>query len=72
MLTNQWQDASFRIASLEDRKPITPEDELVVIACPDPFAATDCQRVVRSLAEQDDQAGGLPRPVVLFNQRLSR
>lgn len=46
MLSYQWQDKTFRIASLNDRRPIQADDELIVIACPDPPGADDCRRVV--------------------------
>jgi hypothetical protein len=36
MLRNQWQDATFAIGSLNQRTPFDPEDELLVIASPDP------------------------------------
>lgn len=48
------------------------EDELVVLACPDPPGADDAIRVVRQVAQMDEEAGGLSRPIVIFNQRLSR
>lgn len=72
MLTYQWTDKSFAVDSLNARRPVSPEDELVVICCPDPFGAEECQRTVRQVAEQDEKAGVMERPVVLFNQRLSR
>ena len=36
MLRNQWQDASFRIGSLGDRTPLGPDDDVIVLAAPDP------------------------------------
>ncbi|MCJ1467936.1 hypothetical protein MMC07_006561 [Pseudocyphellaria aurata] len=36
MLQHQWQDAPFRIASLGDRNPVKDEDEIVILAAPDP------------------------------------
>ncbi|GIL48885.1 hypothetical protein Vafri_5306, partial [Volvox africanus] len=71
MLSHQWQDRAFNIASLNDRRPVDSDDELVVIACVDPPGAEDCIRVVRQIREQDEQAGVLDRPIVLFNQRMS-
>ncbi|KAF6259315.1 hypothetical protein COO60DRAFT_1024742 [Scenedesmus sp. NREL 46B-D3] len=71
MLTSQWNDKTFAVDSLNARRPVTSEDELVVICCPDPFAAEECQRTVRQVAEQDAKAGVMERPVVLFNQRMS-
>ncbi|GIL69195.1 hypothetical protein Vretimale_12588 [Volvox reticuliferus] len=71
MLSHQWQDRAFNIASLNDRRPVDSDDELIVIACVDPPGADDCIRVVRQVREQDEQAGVLDRPIVLFNQRMS-
>ena len=36
MLRNQWQDVAFRIGSLGDRAIVAPDDEVVVLAAPDP------------------------------------
>ncbi len=36
MLKNQWPDAGFRFASLSDRKPVSEDDDLIVLAAPDP------------------------------------
>lgn len=46
MLSHQWQDKTFRIASLNDRRPVAADDELVIVCCPDPPGADDCRRVV--------------------------
>jgi hypothetical protein len=72
MLTYQWTDKTFAVDSLNARRPVSAEDELIVICCPDPFGAEECQRTVRQVAEQDEKAGVMDRPIVLFNQRLSR
>jgi len=72
MLSYQWSDKTFAIDSLNARRPVSAEDELIVICCPDPPGAEECQRTVRQVGEQDEKAGVMERPVVLFNQRLSR
>lgn len=36
MLKNQWQNATFRISSLGNRRAFEDDDELIVIAAPDP------------------------------------
>lgn len=36
MLKNQWPEVSFRIGSLGDRSPIGPDDDVIVLAAPDP------------------------------------
>jgi hypothetical protein len=72
MLAHNWEDRTFAIDSLNARRPVSADDDLIVICCPDPFGAEECQRTVRQVSEQDEKAGVMDRPVVLFNQRLSR
>jgi hypothetical protein len=36
MLRDQWKDADFVIGSLNDRVPFREEDEIIVLAAPDP------------------------------------
>lgn len=36
MLKNQWQDAGFSFASLSDRNPVSDDDDLIILAAPDP------------------------------------
>ena len=36
ILKNQWQDTDFSFASLSDRSPVSEDDDLVVLAAPDP------------------------------------
>ncbi len=36
MLKNQWPDAPFTFASLNDRRPVSADDTIVVMAAPDP------------------------------------
>ena len=36
MLKNQWQDVAFTFASLSDRSPVSQDDDLIVLAAPDP------------------------------------
>ncbi|KAG2454248.1 hypothetical protein HYH02_001282 [Chlamydomonas schloesseri] len=71
MLSHQWADRQFNISSLNDRKPVDADDDLVVIACPDPPGAEECMRLVRTMGQQAETEGALDRPIVLFNQRLS-
>jgi hypothetical protein len=72
MLDYQWQDKAFTVNSLNSRRPVSPEDDLIIVACPDPPGAEECLKLVRMVGEQDEAAGVMERPVVLFNQRLSR
>jgi hypothetical protein len=40
MLKNQWQsEVSFQIGAVNDREPVAEDDELVVLAAPDPQSA---------------------------------
>ena len=36
MLKHQWQDCTFQLASLGDRRPISNDDDVIVVAAPDP------------------------------------
>jgi hypothetical protein len=36
MLRNQWQDANFGIGAISDRVPFREEEEIIVLAAPDP------------------------------------
>jgi hypothetical protein len=74
MLAHNWSadERAFAIDSLNARRPVSGDDDLIVICCPDPFTAEECQRTVRQVTEADEKAGVMERPVVLFNQRLSR
>ncbi|KAI7838252.1 hypothetical protein COHA_007941 [Chlorella ohadii] len=63
MLKNQWTDATFGFASLNDRKPVAAEDEIIVLAAPDPQGADDAIRISGQLAEG--------QAMVMFNPRLA-
>ncbi|PRW33042.1 hypothetical protein C2E21_8017 [Chlorella sorokiniana] len=63
MLKNQWTDAAFGFASLNDRRPVAAEDEIVVLAAPDPQGADDAMRISQQLAEG--------QALVMFNPRLA-
>lgn len=45
MLKNQWTDAPFGFASLNDRRPVAADDDIVVLAAPDPPGADDAMRI---------------------------
>lgn len=45
MLKNQWTDAPFGFASLNDRRPVAEGDDIVVLAAPDPPGADDAIRI---------------------------
>ena len=64
MLKNQWSDARFIIDCLNDRKPYEEDDEVLIMAAPDPLGAEDCRRIASEVKDQT--------PLVLFNPRLAR
>ena len=61
-LKRTWSDAAFRVASLNDRRPVAGDEDLVIVAAADPQGAADCVK----LAELVPPA----TPLVLFNARL--
>ncbi|KAL3143325.1 hypothetical protein ABBQ38_002162 [Trebouxia sp. C0009 RCD-2024] len=63
MLKNQWQDADFAFASLSDRSPVSEDDDLVVLAAPDPQGLDAVKRAT--------YAAENVAPIVLFNPRLA-
>jgi len=63
MLQNQWPDINFKMSSLNDRRPVEAEDDLIVLATPDPQGLDDCYRIVNMLGETGP-------PIVMFNPRL--
>ena len=42
MLKHQWEDCAFQLASLGDRRPISNEDEVIIVAAPDPQGMILC------------------------------
>ncbi|KAL3683384.1 hypothetical protein R1sor_001406 [Riccia sorocarpa] len=67
MLKYQWKDAEFLFASLNDRKPINIDDDVVVLVSPDYQGLADVERISVALVEGDE---GPPRPLVMWNPRL--
>eukprot|EP01024_Parvocaulis_polyphysoides_P054924 TRINITY_DN5574_c0_g3_i1.p1 TRINITY_DN5574_c0_g3~~TRINITY_DN5574_c0_g3_i1.p1 ORF type:complete len:336 (-),score=49.42 TRINITY_DN5574_c0_g3_i1:196-1158(-) len=65
MLQNQWTDARFSISSLNDFNPVDKDDELVIIAAPDPQGLKDLMKMV----QQNEENQSLQ--YVLFNPRLA-
>ncbi|DBA86430.1 hypothetical protein WJX79_010680 [Trebouxia sp. C0005] len=63
MLKNQWPDAGFNFASLSDRKPVSEDDDLIVLAAPDPQGL---EAVKKATAAAETVA-----PIILFNPRLA-
>eukprot|EP00890_Picochlorum_soloecismus_P002082 jgi/Picsp_1/2875/NSC_01100-R1_protein len=63
MLRNQWSDAEFSISSLNDRKPVEEDDELIVMAAPDPPSLNSIMKISNGLGAQQS--------LVMFNPRLA-
>ncbi|KAK9919824.1 hypothetical protein M0R45_028399 [Rubus argutus] len=64
LLKYRWTDAAFGFASLSDRKPITSEDEIVVMIVPDYQMLEYVERLASSLSDDP------PRPLIMWNPRL--
>ncbi|KAL5651127.1 hypothetical protein ACJX0J_036585, partial [Zea mays] len=64
LLKHQWKDAQFKCASLGDRKPVGPEDEVAVMIIPDHQMLEAVERITSQLS--DDPI----RPLVMWNPRL--
>ncbi|KAL6146601.1 hypothetical protein ACLB2K_057279 [Fragaria x ananassa] len=64
LLKYRWTDAAFGFASLSDRKPITSEDEIVVMIVPDYQMLEYVERLASSLLDDP------PRPLIMWNPRL--
>eukprot|EP00798_Chlamydomonas_sp_ICE-L_P020596 gene20596-27395_t len=65
-------EVDFALSSLTDRRPVQPDDEVIVVACPDPQGASECMAMVATIMDQDEKAlNPEGRPVILFNPRLS-
>ena len=59
MLSAQWGDAPFGFASLTDRAPVRPEDDVIVLAAPDPPGADKAIRIAEGAAAAMSAWGGV-------------
>ncbi|KAI4301794.1 hypothetical protein L6164_035038 [Bauhinia variegata] len=64
LLKYRWKDAVFRFASLNDRKPVESEDEIVVMVVPDYQMLEYVERIASDLSNDP------PRPLIMWNPRL--
>ncbi|CAI9102228.1 OLC1v1000467C1 [Oldenlandia corymbosa var. corymbosa] len=64
LLKYRWQDASFEFSSLGDRKPVTKEDEIVVMVVPDYQMLQYVEKIASELSDDP------PRPLLMWNPRL--
>ena len=62
-LRNAWgDDLPFRIRCINDRKPLYEDEELVIVASPDPQSVAECMKINDMVPSNV--------PMVLFNPRL--
>eukprot|EP00898_Chlorokybus_atmophyticus_P000706 jgi/Chlat1/1636/Chrsp127S01947 len=66
-LKSLWTDATFSIASLTDRQPISESDKVVVLLAPDYQMLKQVTAIGTLLA---DEEGGNPRPLIMWNPAL--
>ncbi|EYU20986.1 hypothetical protein ABFS82_02G097100 [Erythranthe guttata] len=64
LLKYQWKDAAFGFSSLGDRKPVTSEDEIIVMVVPDYQMLKFVQKIASELLDDP------PRPLIMWNPRL--
>ncbi|XP_057861110.2 uncharacterized protein LOC131069600 isoform X2 [Cryptomeria japonica] len=64
LLKHWWKDANFSFASLNDRKPVADEDEIIVMIAPDYQMLQSVERIASLLSDNS------PRPLVMWNPRL--
>ncbi|KAL5703560.1 hypothetical protein ACHQM5_022094 [Ranunculus cassubicifolius] len=64
LLKYRWKDAAFGFASLSDRKPVEPEDEIVVMIVPDYQMLQYVEKITTYLSDDP------PRPLIMWNPRL--
>lgn len=67
LLKHLWSDASFGFGSLNDRRPITSDDEVVVLVVPDYQMIAEVQKIASSLSEDPEM---MARPLIMWNPRL--
>lgn len=63
MLRSLWSDATFEIGTLRSKTRVMKDEEIIVIAAPDPLSLEDCRKVVREMSELG--------AVIMFNPRLA-
>ncbi|XP_055816755.1 uncharacterized protein LOC129886201 [Solanum dulcamara] len=64
LLKYRWKDATFGFASLGDRKPVSREDEIVVMVVPDYQMLEYVEKIASDLSDDP------PRPLIMWNPRL--
>ncbi|XP_070016744.1 uncharacterized protein [Nicotiana sylvestris] len=64
LLKYRWKDATFGFSSLGDRKPVSREDEIVVMVVPDYQMLGYVEKIASDLSDDP------PRPLIMWNPRL--
>ncbi|XP_057513995.1 uncharacterized protein LOC130795775 [Actinidia eriantha] len=64
LLKYRWQDAAFGFSSLSDRKPVSSEDDIIVMVVPDYQMLQYVERIASGLSDDP------PRPLIMWNPRL--
>ncbi|MCO5584183.1 hypothetical protein L7F22_038106 [Adiantum nelumboides] len=67
LLKHTWSDSTFSFASLNDRRPISKEDEVVVLVVPDYQMLAVVQKIAFQLSQDAEES---PRPLIMWNPRL--
>ncbi|MCO5597624.1 hypothetical protein L7F22_051705 [Adiantum nelumboides] len=67
LLKHTWSGSTFSFASLNDRRPISKEDEVVVLVVPDYQMLAVVQKIAFQLSQDAEE---LPRPLIMWNPRL--
>ncbi|KAH9560201.1 hypothetical protein CY35_06G094400 [Sphagnum magellanicum] len=63
----QWEGAPFSFGSLNDRRPISNDDDVVILILPDHESLSAVENIADILAGDDDTPA---RPMIMWNPRL--
>ncbi|KAI5057639.1 hypothetical protein GOP47_0027654 [Adiantum capillus-veneris] len=67
LLKHTWSGSTFSFASLNDRRPVSKEDEVVVLVVPDYQMLAEVRKIASHLSEDTEE---LERPLIMWNPRL--
>lgn len=67
LLKHVWSDASFSFGSFNDRRPVSSEDEVVVLVVPDYQMIAEVQKIASFLSEDTENEA---RALIMWNPRL--
>ncbi|XP_002985127.2 uncharacterized protein LOC9649254 [Selaginella moellendorffii] len=63
----QWKDETIKYGSLNDRKPVTDDDEIIMLIAPDHQMLDQVQKIAYSLLDDDDMQ---EKPLIMWNPQL--